>query len=64
MPAISLNGEEDPVNQRLSVNYTEGTLAQQIVPNLVVVDTDPDAMIRRYVLWSFNSCLVTRTNFN
>ena len=46
-PAISLNGEEDPVNQVLSVTYIEGTLAQQVVPNLTVVDIDPDSRIRR-----------------
>lgn len=46
-PAISLNGVEDPVNQQLSTNYTEGTGAQHIVPNLQVVDTDPNAMIQR-----------------
>ena len=46
-PAISLNGEEDPVNQMLSITYIEGTRAQQVAPNLTVVDPDPDAMIRR-----------------
>lgn len=46
-PVISLNGEVDPVNQLLSMSYTEGTGAQQIVPSLQVVDTDPTALIRR-----------------
>ena len=46
-PAISLNGELDPVNQLHSTTYTEGTGAQQIVPSVQVVDTDPNALIRR-----------------
>ena len=49
-PAISLDGVEDPVNQQFSANYTEGTGAQRIVSDLLVVDTDPNSMIRRYSL--------------
>ena len=48
-PAISLDGMEDPVNQQFFTSYTEGTGAQLIVPDLLVVDTDPNSMISRYI---------------
>ena len=47
VPAISLNGVADPVSQQFSTNYTEGTGAQAIIRNVLVVDTDPNSMINR-----------------
>ena len=46
-PAISLDGVEDPVNQQFSTNYIEGIGAQTIVPDVLVVDTDPNSMISK-----------------
>ena len=40
----------DPVSQQLSTNYTEGTGAQAIVTDILVVDTDPGSMINRYII--------------
>ena len=49
-PAISLDGEIDPPTRQLSTNYTEGSGAQRIVSDVLVVDADPNSMIRRYHL--------------
>ena len=56
-PVISLDGAMDPVSQQLSTNYTEGTGAQAIVPDIQVVDTDPDSMINRYIM-TYNNLLI------
>lgn len=47
-PAVSLDGA-DPVVTSLSTQYGEGAMATAIVPNLQVIDVDPDAMIQRSV---------------
>ena len=60
-PVISLNGVMDPVSQQLSTSYTEGTGAQTIVPNILVVDTDPDSMINRYTITYNNLLIVDKT---
>lgn len=45
-PSISLVGG-DPIIRNQSVTYTEGNGALRLTPGLVVVDTDPDAMIQQ-----------------
>lgn len=45
-PAISLDGEA-PIITTLSFNYMEGSGSVEVVPNLVVLDSDPNAMIQR-----------------
>ena len=48
----------DPVSQQFSTNYTEGTGAQAIVPDVLVVDTDPNSMINRYLQSMYSlSCI-------
>ena len=47
-PAISLDGE-DPVITIRSVNYTEGNGSVEIVPNIVILDSDPSPIIQRYL---------------
>ena len=59
-PQISLDGE-DPVITAFSTNYTEGDGPQQIVSNLFVVDTDPMAIIRRWVevMWYLHNLVMS-----
>ena len=46
-PFVSLAGGAPGV-QELTFDYTEGDGPELITPQLVVVDTDPTAMIQRY----------------
>ena len=48
-PVISLDGS-DPVVTERTVTYREGAGEPLVVPRLVVIDTDPMAMIQRCVL--------------
>ena len=43
-PAVSLDGEA-PIVSEISINFTEGAVPVTLAPNLVVVDSDPAAMI-------------------